>query len=187
MLRGDREAILIDFGLVFDAGSYCAAEKCVASGKCGTRGYMAPEVLRGELYSAKVDVFSLGLVFRELLVNCVRAGIPNFSLDLSFYIQAWPANSELSGLVAKVWNFDFRFFFHSSDLDPMIRCSRLIRPRGLARTVPRLYTRRFCEFFTDSSAVSVLTVLGKHSLVQPLLNRRLTLCCDRVRSQLTVR
>lgn len=78
MLRGDREAVLIDFGLAFDAGSYSAVEKCVASGKCGTRGYMAPEVHRGELYSAKVDVFSLGVVFRELLVNCVREGLSTF-------------------------------------------------------------------------------------------------------------
>lgn len=60
-------AILIDFGLAFYAGSYDNAKKRCISGKVGTLGYMAPEVLSGSCYSAKVDVFSLGVVFRELM------------------------------------------------------------------------------------------------------------------------
>lgn len=67
MIRSERVAVLIDFGLAFNAGSYDAAKDPVVSGRCGTRGYMAPEVVSGLAYSAKVDVFSLGVVFREVL------------------------------------------------------------------------------------------------------------------------
>ena len=67
MLRSGCFAVLIDFGLAFNAGSYDAAKEPVVSGKCGTRGYMAPEVVSGMAYCAKADVFSLGVVFGEVL------------------------------------------------------------------------------------------------------------------------
>lgn len=37
--------------------------------QCGTPLYMAPEILRGEKYSTKVDVWSLGAAFYEMLTG----------------------------------------------------------------------------------------------------------------------
>jgi serine/threonine protein kinase len=35
--------------------------------KCGTPGYVAPEILKGQKASTKVDIFSLGSLFYNLL------------------------------------------------------------------------------------------------------------------------
>jgi calcium-dependent protein kinase len=37
--------------------------------KCGTPGYVAPEILRSEGYTNKCDIFSLGAVFFNLLTG----------------------------------------------------------------------------------------------------------------------
>ena len=37
--------------------------------KCGTPGYVAPEILRNEGYSQKCDIFSLGAVLYNLLTG----------------------------------------------------------------------------------------------------------------------
>ena len=39
---------------------------------CGTTGYMAPEVCRGDWYTYSADVFSLGVVFFEIMNGKVR-------------------------------------------------------------------------------------------------------------------
>ncbi len=39
---------------------------------CGTIGYMAPEVCRGDWYTYSSDIFSLGVVFFELMNGKVR-------------------------------------------------------------------------------------------------------------------
>lgn len=51
---------LIDFGLAFIEGESNLR-------KCGTPGYMAPEILRGEDYDSKIDIFSIGVVLYTLL------------------------------------------------------------------------------------------------------------------------
>ena len=53
-----------------DFGIARVAEKTTgASTKIGTNSYMAPEVVRGETYDARVDIYSLGLVLYRLLNN----------------------------------------------------------------------------------------------------------------------
>jgi serine/threonine protein kinase len=38
--------------------------------KCGTPGYVAPEIFKKDGYSYKADVFSMGCVFFNLLTSC---------------------------------------------------------------------------------------------------------------------
>lgn len=53
-----------DFGLaVFTPGDEEITHKC------GTPGYVAPEILREEGYSYKADMFSLGSLFFNLLTG----------------------------------------------------------------------------------------------------------------------
>ncbi|KAJ1604601.1 Ser/Thr protein kinase, partial [Cryptosporidium canis] len=52
---------IIDFGLAASLGS--SAMKM----RCGSPGYVAPEILEDKIYSTKVDVFSIGVVLYTLL------------------------------------------------------------------------------------------------------------------------
>lgn len=56
------EIKVIDFGLA------CFVEKC-DNLKCGSPGFIAPEVLQGLYYSSKIDVFSAGVVCYTLLTG----------------------------------------------------------------------------------------------------------------------
>jgi len=35
--------------------------------KCGTAGFIAPEIFKSKIYDAKIDIFSLGVVFYILI------------------------------------------------------------------------------------------------------------------------
>lgn len=58
----DNEIKLIDFGLAFNCS-------CVQGSKCGSPGYVAPEIMLSNCYNSKVDVFSAGVVLYLLLVG----------------------------------------------------------------------------------------------------------------------
>jgi serine/threonine protein kinase len=55
---------LVDFGFTT---TETEVVKQPSSYLCGTRGYLAPEVLRDRIYSSKSDVWSMGVVFYILL------------------------------------------------------------------------------------------------------------------------
>ena len=40
---------------------FAAAAAADPTARCGSYGYMAPEVLRGQVYDASCDIFSLGM------------------------------------------------------------------------------------------------------------------------------
>jgi serine/threonine protein kinase len=84
--RSEYDIRIADFGL-----AVLTPDDDRVTGKCGSPGYVAPEVFKGTHYSYKVDVFSLGSVFYQLLTgqylfdgNTAKAIIKkNIECDLS--------------------------------------------------------------------------------------------------------
>ena len=67
MMRGDLDPVIIDFGLAADVNwdDYIFY-------RCGTPGYMAPEVCnleKGRKIEPVCDIFSLGVIFHILLTG----------------------------------------------------------------------------------------------------------------------
>ena len=59
----DGYACLVDFGLAANVS------EAALKGKCGTRGYWAPEMVKGEQYLYSVDWWSLGVTLVELITG----------------------------------------------------------------------------------------------------------------------
>ncbi len=55
---------------ISDLGLACSInDKKECSLKCGTPGYVAPEVLRGQPFTPKADIFSMGCIFFNILTG----------------------------------------------------------------------------------------------------------------------
>jgi serine/threonine protein kinase/tetratricopeptide (TPR) repeat protein len=72
MLAGGQRVKILDFGVAkrFAGADPKEATRSLASmtfSTSGTPGYMAPEVLQQKVYDGRADLFSLGLVFYEML------------------------------------------------------------------------------------------------------------------------
>ena len=67
LLDAQGHVCLADFGL-----AKLMAEEDRTQTFCGSQGYLAPEILRGESYSYSVDWFSLGVVVFEMITGVVR-------------------------------------------------------------------------------------------------------------------
>eukprot|EP00928_Gymnodinium_smaydae_P021439 TRINITY_DN18362_c0_g1_i1.p1 TRINITY_DN18362_c0_g1~~TRINITY_DN18362_c0_g1_i1.p1 ORF type:complete len:242 (-),score=13.37 TRINITY_DN18362_c0_g1_i1:71-796(-) len=64
VLASDGGAVLLDFDV-----ACMSADRIERKGKCGTPGYIAPEVLVGRTYCCSVDLFSVGCVFYYLFAR----------------------------------------------------------------------------------------------------------------------
>ncbi|XP_039200968.1 dual specificity testis-specific protein kinase 1-like isoform X3 [Crotalus tigris] len=62
-----REAVVTDFGLAKEVAEFSAKDPERKLSLVGSAFWMAPEMLRGEPYDQKVDVFSFGIVLCEIL------------------------------------------------------------------------------------------------------------------------
>ncbi len=65
MLLPDGRAKLVDFGLAASS----AAEATLSAGAAGTPAYMAPEVLGGQRGDERSDLFSVGVLFYEMITG----------------------------------------------------------------------------------------------------------------------
>ncbi|XP_056586649.1 dual specificity testis-specific protein kinase 2 [Triplophysa dalaica] len=64
-----REAVVTDFGLAREVGELPANDLDRKMSLVGSAFWMAPEMLRGEPYGRKVDVFSFGIMLCEILAR----------------------------------------------------------------------------------------------------------------------
>jgi len=77
MLADAGHAVLVDFGLA----ALCQSQTIHC--RCGTPGYAAPEVVRGEMCGAEADIFSLGVVLYFIL----SAKLPFHSNNLACILR----------------------------------------------------------------------------------------------------
>ena len=66
LVEKDGRVKLADFGMATFSASSNNGYLYI---KCGTPGYVAPEILRSEGYTNKCDIFSAGAVFFNLLTG----------------------------------------------------------------------------------------------------------------------
>lgn len=59
------DIVITDFGLA----DYYSMKGNYLFSRCGTPGYVAPEVLRDETYDFKIDIFSVGCLMYVLLAG----------------------------------------------------------------------------------------------------------------------
>jgi len=65
---------------------------------CGTDQWMAPEILRGESYDFKADVFSFGIVITEIITQQPpksRTFAQGFGLDVDSFKSLCPSDTPL--------------------------------------------------------------------------------------------
>ena len=62
--KSQRKVTLVDFGFMTRVSEF----KLLFT-RCGTPGYVAPEVLADKSYNEKIDVYSLGIIFYIFLTK----------------------------------------------------------------------------------------------------------------------
>ncbi len=93
----DSDVKIIDFGL-----SAVSLQEC--QGKVGTAYYMAPEILKGENYDEKIDIWSLGVILYLLLFGVLPfSGRTREELNRSILEKdlVFPENSPVSSEARK--------------------------------------------------------------------------------------
>lgn len=109
MITPEGRPKILDFGLaqiVAAADPERSTREWLSSsqGIAGTPPYMAPEVLLGRKTDARADIFSLGVVFYEMLTghNPFRAGTPTAAADLILHLDPPPLGLAAPSVPAKL-------------------------------------------------------------------------------------
>lgn len=118
----DAEIMIADFGFARDLRTLSGRRGTA----CGTPGYVAPEVVRGEPYGAEVDCWSLGVILFILLCGYPPFGGKNHAVVLdkvahgafAFEAPYWDAVSPAAkDLVQKLLTVDRRQRLRAEDIE----------------------------------------------------------------------
>lgn len=107
------DLVIADFGLadVYDPkGQYMFQ-------RCGTPGYVAPEVLQDKLYDNKVDIFSVGCLMFVLLsgVSPFKGSSYDEVVMKNYYCKIDYTQNKLDQRISKEGTFFFFFFILRDD------------------------------------------------------------------------
>jgi hypothetical protein len=110
LLNNDFVLKIADFGFAHFAAADAA--KHVMRTECGTKGYMAPEVLNGKSYDESADLFSAGVILFIML-----AGFPPFQFATK---QDWWFNKLMSDKHSLFWKAHERSAYFSDSAKDLI-------------------------------------------------------------------
>jgi hypothetical protein len=120
LLNNDFVLKLADFGFAHFQGS---ATKHVMKTECGTKGYMAPEVLSGKSYDESADIFAAGVILFIML-----AGFPPFQVATK---QDWWFNKLMSDKHSLFWKAHERSAYFSDTAKDLI--NKILAPDSSKR------------------------------------------------------
>jgi len=120
LLNNDFVLKLADFGFAHFQG---AAASHVMKTECGTKGYMAPEVLGGKAYDESADIFAAGVILFIML-----AGFPPFQVATK---QDWWFNKLMSDKHSLFWKAHERSAYFSDSAKDLI--NKILAPDASKR------------------------------------------------------
>ena len=115
LLDNDYHPYITDFGL---SKLYETGRSMIQSQQCGTSMYMAPEIIQGNRYNGKVDVYSFGILMYEVVTNSLPYPLLlNGKMTPSIFNQKvveedfrpkfeFPINKSIQKLIESCWAKD---------------------------------------------------------------------------------
>ena len=153
---------IADFGLSRVVHSY-------AHSMVGTRMYAAPEVLRGKKYTFSADIYSLGLIFYQLIHR--DGHLPERFKDLSFRscLGSQRRNGNLYDLITSMLSEDPLLRPSAGDVYTALHPPRVRRPHGRPRRKRKSQTSIAVSVSAVLSALSGVAVTALFS--GPIVNK----------------
>lgn len=140
MLTGSGCVKVLDFGLArhlptADANALTASFETQTVGCAGTPGYMAPEVLLQRQLDSRADIFSLGVVFYEMLTGRHPFEGSTFvaTADHILHLQPQAIATLVDGVPAEVERIVFKMLAKSSDERYATAADLLVDLRAISR------------------------------------------------------
>jgi len=174
MLTGSGRVKVLDFGLArhlpaADADALTASIETQSLSCAGTPGYMAPEVLLQQNLDSRADIFSMGVVFYEMLTGRHPFEGPTLvaTADRILHLQPQAMGSLVGGVPAELERIVFKMLAKSPEqryataADLLVDLHAVPREVGRVALVPALQAvrRRWKTQVRFAAAAAVLALL----------------------------